>query len=102
MDFDQAMERALAAPEPLLELRALAQQLLAQKSDRAAVLASFENSRQRLREQDREADEDAVLEVMDFLTDWCSPHVRISAESGQEPGADQAQVPKHLASDCGR
>jgi hypothetical protein len=30
-----------------------------------------------LRQDGRETDEDAVMDVFDFLTGWCSPHMRV-------------------------
>ena len=37
-----------------------------------------------MREANRETDEDVVLEVMDFLTGWCSPHMRLPAGRAAE------------------
>jgi hypothetical protein len=76
--FDQALDQALRSPEPLIQLRTLASNLLARGHEPAAVLELLEHERQRLREMQREADEDLVLEVMDFLAGWCSPHMRLS------------------------
>ncbi len=70
-------ERALGSPNPVAALRRLAQQLLDGGSEPAAVRTQFEEVRRRLREEAREADEDAVMDVMDFLDGWCSPHVRL-------------------------
>jgi hypothetical protein len=44
---------------------------------RHAILQLFEGARQELRKADREADEDAVTDVMDFLVGWCSPHIKL-------------------------
>ena len=44
---------------------------------REPLLGKFEEVRQQLRREDREADEDAVMDVLEFLTGWCSPHTRI-------------------------
>ena len=43
--------------------------------DRRQVLNDLEEFRELLREHGE--DEDVVLDVMDFLTGWCSPHERI-------------------------
>jgi len=77
MPVDDLFEQALHTKEPVQELRALALRLSARGYDKKALIESFESVRQRLRQEDREADEDAVMEVLDFLTGWCSPHMRI-------------------------
>jgi hypothetical protein len=77
MGFDEELEQALGSAEPVSELRALAARLIAQGREREAVLQLFEAARGRLRKADREKDEDAVLDVMDFLVGWCSPHMEI-------------------------
>ena len=77
MSLDAPIEQALRSPEPIHALRSLAESLFAHGKDRAAVLAVFEDARRQLREADRGADEDAVLDVMDFLVGWCSPHMSL-------------------------
>ncbi len=77
MNPEELIEQALRSKEPVSELRSLAQRLLSQGQDQAAILALFERVRQRLRQESREADEDAVMDVMDFLTGWCSPHMKL-------------------------
>jgi hypothetical protein len=74
---EESIEQALRSADPVGELRSLAERLIAQGHNKAAILALFEQARQRLREGDREADEDAVMDVMDFLTGWCSPHMKL-------------------------
>jgi len=65
---------------PCSGLRALVQELLAQGADPASIEAELERVREELRTAGREDTEDAVLDVMDFLTGWCSPHMKISRE----------------------
>ena len=77
MAVDVRFEKALHASDPVGELRRLAQQLLDQGSKLSVVRDQFEQVRQELREAAREEDEDAVMDVLDFLTGWCSPHVRL-------------------------
>jgi len=74
---DELFEQALHAEEPVHELRSLALRLSSQGYDREALLGKYEEVRQQLRQEDREVDEDAVMDVLDFLTGWCSPHMRI-------------------------
>src|SRR5262245_3390139 len=81
--IDPAFEQALRSGEPVAGLRQLATEQLGQGLTREEVLARFEQVRQQLRSADREEDEDAVLDVMDFLVGWCSPHAKIDPPTGQ-------------------
>jgi hypothetical protein len=82
--LDDDFERALRSAEPITQLRALALRLSSQGYDRDALTAVFEDARQRLRADDRESDEDAVVDVMDFIVGWCSPRMKlpVHGESG--------------------
>jgi hypothetical protein len=80
MPIDDRFERALRSEDPIPRLRSLAASILEEGEDPAAVLERFNAVREHLREADREADEDAVMDVMDFLVGWCSPHMRLDAE----------------------
>jgi hypothetical protein len=59
------------------------QSLQAQGQDQAAILDLFEQARHYLREAGRESEEDVVMEVMDFLVGWCSPHMSLRPEDRQ-------------------
>jgi hypothetical protein len=86
MTVDARFETALRSSDPVNELRRLAQRLLDDGSDLAVVRNAFERVRQQLRAAEREQDEDAVMDVLDFLTGWCSPHVSLrQGNGGQEP-----------------
>ncbi len=74
---DQLFEDALASAEPLWELRGVVRGLLADGHDRALILSDHERFQLALRTAGREADEDIVLEVMDFVVGWSSPHMRL-------------------------
>ncbi|HUG62330.1 MAG TPA: hypothetical protein VMP03_10820 [Methylomirabilota bacterium] len=74
---DQIFEDAPASSEPLWTLRGVFRGLLADTHDRDEVLADFERFRLVLQVAKREADDDIVLEVMDFVVGSCSPHVRL-------------------------
>jgi hypothetical protein len=78
--IDQRIELALKSDEPVLELRNLAQRLLVEGETREAVLDLFERARQQLRTTDQETKEEAVMDVMDFLVGWCSPHMKLPPE----------------------
>jgi hypothetical protein len=68
------IERALHSPEPFEQLRATAAAWFAEGRTEKAVYDLFDDARTQLRVAGREADEDVVMEVMDCLVGWCSPH----------------------------
>jgi hypothetical protein len=78
MPLDECFERALRSPEPLNVLRSLALSLSSEGHSHDAILDIFEKARQELRSAGREADEDLVTDVMDFLVGWCSSHMDLS------------------------
>jgi hypothetical protein len=79
MPFDARIQAALSGPEPLEQLRTLVPSLQAQGRDPSAILALFETARQQLREADPQGDEDVLMEAMDCLVGWCSPHISLEA-----------------------
>jgi hypothetical protein len=83
MPVDPRIQNALDGPRPFEELRALVKRLQVEGNDHAAILALFEQTRRRLRESSREGDEDVVMEVMDCLVGWCSPHVSLEPNQQQ-------------------
>lgn len=70
-------ETALRSRQPTQQLREVVARLLRAGHDRITIQQSLEQFRLTLREADREADEDVVLEVLDFLTGWSSPHQKL-------------------------
>ena len=87
--IDERLEQALRSNEPVSEVRNLALQLFAEGRTREAVLELFELARQQLRKANRETDEDVVMDVMDFLVGWCSPHM--SCRPNNRPPAAAAE-----------
>jgi hypothetical protein len=79
MPLDARIQVALSSPEPLEQLRTLVRSLQSQGRDQSTILALFETARQQLREADRQDDEDVLLEAMDCLVGWCSPHMSLEA-----------------------
>lgn len=77
MPIDPRIELALRTASPVLSLRDFAAELLRSGQTREAVYDLFESARATLRAADREADEDAVMDVMDFLTGWCASHMKL-------------------------
>jgi hypothetical protein len=88
MNLDPVYEMALSSPAPVEALRALAMNRLAQGHDRSVIAASFEEARRQLRLADREADEDAMMDAMDCLIGWCSPHMVLTPVSDPSEQAD--------------
>ncbi|MCI0691507.1 hypothetical protein L0337_05805 [candidate division KSB1 bacterium] len=80
MTLNKRFEKALGSPNPVEALRSLVLELSQEGSGKATILEFFEQERQRLRATHREADEDAVMDVMDFLVGWCSPHMKLLAD----------------------
>ncbi len=78
MSADDRFERALGSEDPVTRLRSLAESLLVEGLEPSDLVARFEAVRRELREADREQDEDAVMDVMDFLVGWCSPEADLS------------------------
>ncbi len=78
--IDKRIQQALTSSEPVNELRNWLLQLLADGQTREAILELLEHARQQLRQANRETDEDAVMDVMDFLFGWCSPHMKLPPE----------------------
>ena len=70
-------EQALAADRPLDCLSTLLRKRVASGESRETLLAELAGLRRALQLEGRDQDEDVVLEAMDFLTGFCSPHLRI-------------------------
>jgi hypothetical protein len=75
-DVDQvnaALEAALRAKDRHEALVMFVREQFARGYDAGEVLGILEQFRAKLREQDRDTDEDDVMEVMDRLLGWCAP-----------------------------
>jgi len=77
MTFDETLATALGSANPFQAVRSLAEGLLQGGESRDAVVAKLEQARRQFHEEGRGAEEDVVLDVMDVVVDWCSPHMRI-------------------------
>jgi hypothetical protein len=72
-DTERTYRMALESDEPRLALReVVAQELAENGDDRGRVLNDLEALR--LVSRRTGLDEDAILDVMDFVAGWCSPH----------------------------
>jgi hypothetical protein len=89
MTIEETVEEALRAVDPLGELRAVVLRLMSEGQDAESVLEMLEDKRRRLCEANRERDEDLVMDAMDFLTGWCSPHMK-----GPTPNVAPGEPPR--------
>jgi len=94
MTLENRFENALATSDPVEALRSLVLELSTERFAKAAILEIFEQQRQRLRSTNRESAEDAVMDVMDFLVGWCSPHMKLLAD---EPESSNQDIQMKLA-----
>ncbi len=76
-DIALAFQRALDSPESVRNVRDLARSELEQRVSRSDVLGQLESLRIELRGNDRSDHEDVVLDVMDFVSGWSSPHIQL-------------------------
>jgi hypothetical protein len=76
-DIFSAFREALDSSEPVLKVRDLVRSELEHGVSRAEVLGQLESLRIELRGSGREAAEDVVLDVMDFVSGWSSPHMQV-------------------------
>lgn len=82
MQIDPRIQDALTSADPLGQLRSLVRTLQAEGHAQDAILSLFETARRQLREAGRDKDEDVVMEAMDFLVGWCSPHMSLKPTQG--------------------
>ena len=75
---DPEFVQALREPGPRMEnLLAEIKVRLYRGESKADVLSALQSYRQELVDAWRDEDEDIVLEVMDLVVGWASPHVRL-------------------------
>lgn len=77
MENFEDFESALNSDRPYGSLRGVVKWLLAAGADREGLRVSLEAFRTQLRGAGRDADDDVVLEVLDDLTGWTSPHRKL-------------------------
>ncbi|MEP6924570.1 MAG: hypothetical protein ABI954_08900 [Pyrinomonadaceae bacterium] len=58
----------------------LVQQMKIEDISQVQIYCFFEDFRNLLRESNREADEDKIMDVMDYIVGWCSPHMKLFPE----------------------
>jgi hypothetical protein len=68
------LTEALQQKSHLEKLEQIVKELLCKEYSKESILAEFEYFRETTTDEDYEG---VVLDMMDFLTGWCSPHKRI-------------------------
>ena len=76
-DMNLAFHDALNSEQPLTQVRELARRELQHGVSRREVLGQLESLRLELRGGEKPEDEDVVLDVMDFVSGWSSPHMKL-------------------------
>jgi hypothetical protein len=76
-DMNLAFHDALNSEQPLTQVRELARRELQHGVSRSEVLGQLESLRLELRGGEKPEDEDVVLDVMDFVSGWSSPHMKL-------------------------
>lgn len=79
MNTHERLFGALCSDDPAENLRRAVQTLINEGHQPEALYAQLEGIVLDLRASGREAEEDLVLDVMDFLVGWSSPQLRIQA-----------------------
>jgi hypothetical protein len=81
VEQEDHFEKALRSPDPVASLRALVLDFSAKGHRKARIIELFEERLAYLQKfPEREADADAVRDVLDFLLGWCSPHMKLLPE----------------------
>ena len=77
MDLENEIRNALASPSPTLYLWTILKALIDKGESKENLLNIFSNMRKNLSLPSQDAEDDLILEMMDFLTGWCSPNMRL-------------------------
>lgn len=81
MEQEDRLEKALRSTTPVDSLRTLVLELSREGYRKSRIRELFEQLLIHLQEAPaREADADAVRDVLDFLVGWCSPHMKLLRE----------------------
>jgi hypothetical protein len=96
MTLDDAYEKALCGPNPVEQLRSLAVDLLSLGHGRSEIVTSLQVFARQLRIEERESEEEAVLDVLDCLVGWCAPHMDVEAISGAETAEGRTKIYKSM------
>jgi hypothetical protein len=72
-ELSQLLKEAMTGESPTLAFRASIKRRLNEGASRDAVLAELET----LRESVDDAQQDVILEILDFFHGWCPPEMRL-------------------------
>ena len=76
MNFENEIEKGLASEAPFLHLRSFLQELLDSGESKEKVLQSLAEYRKKLLLPNQEKEDDMLLDMMDYVAGWCSPHMK--------------------------
>jgi hypothetical protein len=69
-----ALEDALKQSDPVIQLKSAVKDMIVDGYNREDIIDEFELLRKELSD---ETEENVVLDIMDFVVGWCSPHMKI-------------------------
>lgn len=73
----EALRSGIRSKQDTRALRAIVVSLFDAGVTRKSLLDGLEHLRKEFRDAGDDEAEDAILEVMDYLVGWCSPHMQI-------------------------
>lgn len=75
-NLDKKLEKALTSQCPVKSIRELITDLLNHGVDRSLILMELDKFRLN-KLQNRESENDVILDVMDYLSGWCNPDAKL-------------------------
>jgi hypothetical protein len=75
--WNDIIKSYLNEDDPFMAFRELLIEMKAEGISSEVAYAYFENLRKELSESGDEKDEDKILQVMDIISGFCSPHLRV-------------------------
>jgi len=82
-NYNHRFEAALKSSDPLESLASFAVELSSNNYNQDEIFQIFDSFRAELRIAGRNSDEDIVMEVMDRICGWCSPHKKLFSSDDQ-------------------
>ncbi|NWJ48691.1 MAG: hypothetical protein HXX08_22755 [Chloroflexi bacterium] len=73
-EFDHILTHS---SDPQSSMREKVRELLSKGHKKEEILEELELLRADLQSRNMEQEEDIVLEIMDYLVGWCSPHMKL-------------------------
>jgi hypothetical protein len=75
--LNKSLQAALETSEPVINFRLSVLKLLDENYERSEIYDVLQVLALSLRKKNKEEQEDIVLDVMDFLVGWSSPHMKL-------------------------